>query len=168
MTCRYDSDVWSLGITMLELATAAFPYPPERNGRRLSFWDLLDAIVESPPPTPPAHFAPHFHAFIGACLQKEPSHRASSSQLLHHPLFAAAGTIDIGNGAKSKTHDHFATVIPPDATQAEACHAIAQPLVAPFRLLARMDRITFIASNGGVAANRSGLISFLISLATPL
>ena len=46
----YDSDVWSLGITLLELASGAFPYPPERNGHRLSFWDLLDAIVESPPP----------------------------------------------------------------------------------------------------------------------
>jgi len=84
----YDSDVWSLGITLLELATAAFPYPPERDGRRLSFWDLLDAIVESPPPTPPTHFAPHFHGFISACLQKEPTARASSTQLLAHPLLA--------------------------------------------------------------------------------
>ena len=91
----YDSDVWSLGITLLELATGAFPYPPERDGRRLSFWDLLDAIVESPPPTPPSHFAPQFHSFIGACLQKEPARRASSSQLLHHPLLASATAVDL-------------------------------------------------------------------------
>ena len=82
----YDSDVWSLGITLLELGNGAFPYPPERGGRRLSFWDLLDAIVESPPPTPPAHFGAPFHNFITACLQKEPSARASSSQLLGHPM----------------------------------------------------------------------------------
>ena len=82
----YDSDVWSFGITMLELATAAFPYPPERGGRRLSFWDLLDAIVESPPPTPPPHFGQPFHHLITACLQKEPSARATSTQLLHHPF----------------------------------------------------------------------------------
>jgi len=84
----YDSDVWSLGITLLELGNGAFPYPPERDGRRLSFWDLLDAIVESPPPTPPTHFSAPFHAFITACLQKEPAERASSSQLLDHPMLA--------------------------------------------------------------------------------
>jgi len=88
----YDSDVWSLGITLLELGNGAFPYHPERDGRRLSFWDLLDAIVESPPPTPPAHFSASFHAFITACLQKEPAGRASSTQLLHHPLLVGDST----------------------------------------------------------------------------
>ena len=93
----YDSDVWSLGITILELAMGSFPYPPERGGRRLSFWDLLDAIVESPPPTPPAHFSPPFHAFVTACLHKEPGARASSSQLLSHPaLSSAESAIDTG------------------------------------------------------------------------
>ena len=90
-TYSYDSDVWSFGITMLELATARFPYPHEHpDGRRLSFWDLLDAIVESPPPTPPSHFSPPFHSFISACLKKEPSSRATSSQLLEHPLILGA------------------------------------------------------------------------------
>lgn len=82
----YDSDVWSLGITLLELATRSFPYPNELDGRRLSFWDLLDAIVESPPPTPPAHFSPEFHALITSCLQKAPEARASSTQLMSLPL----------------------------------------------------------------------------------
>ena len=45
----------------------------------------------------------------------------------------AAGTIDVcskGNaGGKTRVYDHFAAVIPPDATQAEAYRAIAQPLV---------------------------------------
>lgn len=92
----FDSDVWSLGITLLELATAAFPYPNEAvGGRRLSFWDLLDAIVECPPPTPPAHFSAHFHGFISACLLKEPSARASSSQLLHHPMISAHPPVNL-------------------------------------------------------------------------
>lgn len=91
----YDSDIWSFGLTLLELATASFPYPHERNGKRLSFWDLLDAIVESPPPTPPATFSAQFHDFIGACLRKEPSERSSSTQLLSHSLLAMHADIDI-------------------------------------------------------------------------
>ena len=95
----YDSDVWSLGITLLELATGSFPYPPERNGRRLSFWDLLDAIVESPPPTPPTHFSSFFHDFAIACLHKEPASRASSSLLLEHSLLSegAADAVEVGD-----------------------------------------------------------------------
>jgi len=91
----YDSDVWSFGITLLELATASFPYPHERHGKRLSFWDLLDAIVESPPPEAPVHFSREFHSFVGACLRKEPSQRTSSSDLLAHPLLAQHGGLDI-------------------------------------------------------------------------
>ncbi|KAL3896121.1 MAG: hypothetical protein SGPRY_013343, partial [Prymnesium sp.] len=92
----YDSDLWSLGITLLELAIAAFPYKqsPAATAQRMSFWDLLDFIVESPPPTPPDHFSPEFHQLITACLQKEPSARASSSLLLSHTFLAAHQPLD--------------------------------------------------------------------------
>jgi len=84
----YDSDVWSLGITLLELAIASFPYLQGEafNAQRLSFWDLLHFIVESPPPSPPTHFSVEFHHLITCSLQKHPGTRASSSQLLEHPF----------------------------------------------------------------------------------
>ena len=114
----YDSDVWSLGITLLELGNGAFPYPHERNGRRLSFWDLLDAIVESPPPTPPAHFSPAFHAFITGCLQKEPAARATSTQLLAYPLLA-------GSNAAQQLPGHASTSAAMDVVE-WICAAIAR------------------------------------------
>ena len=64
----FDSDVWSLGLALLECATGRFPYPPETSGdgdessetapprappKTLGFWDLLDHIVREPAPTLP-------------------------------------------------------------------------------------------------------------------
>jgi len=87
----YDSDLWSLGITMLELAIGHFPYvrrPAAQQAQRLVFWDLLDYIVESPPPVPPPTFSAEFHSFCAACLQKQPEQRSSAVDLLQHPLLA--------------------------------------------------------------------------------
>ena len=90
----YNSDVWSLGITVLELSTGHFPYtgaddaaaPP----RRLAFWDLLHYIVENDPPVPPAGCSAALRDFANACLRKSPDERVSSSDLLGHAFCAAA------------------------------------------------------------------------------
>ncbi|KAI9472188.1 MAG: kinase-like domain-containing protein, partial [Benjaminiella poitrasii] len=42
------SDVWSLGITLMELALGRFPFPPE--GTPLSIFELLQHIVHEPVP----------------------------------------------------------------------------------------------------------------------
>ena len=58
----FDSDVWSLGLSLLECATGRFPYAleeHEENGERsngpktLGFWDVLDHVVREPAPTLP-------------------------------------------------------------------------------------------------------------------
>ena len=98
----YDSDVWSFGITILELATLRFPYPPAPPAapqQRLGFWDLLDCIVESPPPAPPATAAAPLASLVTACLQKQPAARASSSALLQHPFVAAHAARPLDAGA---------------------------------------------------------------------
>ena len=100
----YDSDVWSFGITILELATLRFPYPPAPPAapqQRLGFWDLLDCIVESPPPAPPATASAPLASLVTACLQKQPAARASGrarccSTLRRRPRRAAAGRGRVG------------------------------------------------------------------------
>ena len=42
----FDSDLWSLGLTMVECALGRFPYPPPSDaGVQLGFWELLEYIV---------------------------------------------------------------------------------------------------------------------------
>ena len=93
----FDSDVWSLGLSLLECALGRFPYPPcepgewtvgprekGADGCALGFWDLLDHIVEETPPRlgEGDAFSADFAAFIATCLVKEPGKRAAAGELL--------------------------------------------------------------------------------------
>lgn len=76
----YDAsaDIWSLGITIIELATGA---PPGR-GRPA---DLAATARESTPaPQLPASFSKQMRDFVSLCLQKDPTKRPSTTELLHH------------------------------------------------------------------------------------
>ncbi|VAI51763.1 unnamed protein product [Triticum turgidum subsp. durum] len=71
------SDIWSLGLIIVECATGKFPYPP-----RESFYELLEAVVDQPSPSAPAdQFSEEFCSFFSACMQKEASHRPSAQVL---------------------------------------------------------------------------------------
>eukprot|EP00252_Welwitschia_mirabilis_P023431 TRINITY_DN6611_c0_g1_i1.p1 TRINITY_DN6611_c0_g1~~TRINITY_DN6611_c0_g1_i1.p1 ORF type:complete len:355 (-),score=65.55 TRINITY_DN6611_c0_g1_i1:84-1148(-) len=85
---EYSSDIWSLGLVLLECATGHFPYtPPEQEEGWPSFYELLEAVVEQPAPSAPQdRFAPEFCSFISACVQKDPKQRMSASNLLNHPF----------------------------------------------------------------------------------
>ena len=93
----FDSDVWSLGLSLLECALGRFPYPPSEPGKwtvgplekgadgcALGFWDLLDHIVEESPPRlgEGDAFSAEFASFIATCLVKEPGKRAAAGELL--------------------------------------------------------------------------------------
>uniref|UniRef100_A0A182XBV2 mitogen-activated protein kinase kinase n=1 Tax=Anopheles quadriannulatus TaxID=34691 RepID=A0A182XBV2_ANOQN len=85
-TAGYDikSDVWSLGITMVEIATGRFPYATWRT----PFEQLKQVVKDDPPRLPKsAHpdaedFSPEFHAFTVSCLQKKYQLRANYEHLL--------------------------------------------------------------------------------------
>ncbi|KAJ6295791.1 hypothetical protein OIU78_023757 [Salix suchowensis] len=64
----YSSDIWSLGLVVLECAIGHFPYMQSEDQQGWpSFYELLEAIVHSPPPSAPAdQFSPEFCSFVSA------------------------------------------------------------------------------------------------------
>ncbi|KAH1055254.1 hypothetical protein J1N35_033319 [Gossypium stocksii] len=62
------SDIWSLGLVLLECATGQFPYsPPDQAAGWTNFYELMEQIVEQPPPCAPSdRFSPEFCSFISA------------------------------------------------------------------------------------------------------
>ncbi|XP_010262013.1 PREDICTED: mitogen-activated protein kinase kinase 2-like [Nelumbo nucifera] len=83
----YKSDIWSLGVVLLECATGKFPYSPPQQEGWTNFYELMEAIVDGPPPCVPAdQFSPEFCSFISACVQKDPQNRQSAQELMKHPF----------------------------------------------------------------------------------
>ncbi|OKL64184.1 hypothetical protein UA08_01006 [Talaromyces atroroseus] len=81
-TYSVQSDVWSLGLSVIECAKGRYPYPPETY---TNIFSQLHEIVHGEPPTMPDDFSDNAHAFVRACLDKNPNNRPSYAQLLRHP-----------------------------------------------------------------------------------
>ncbi|XP_077988577.1 dual specificity mitogen-activated protein kinase kinase 5-like [Glandiceps talaboti] len=81
------SDVWSLGVFLLETAQGRFPYPTTPRDQELSAIDLLQCIVhENPPRLPRGQFSDQFVDFVEQCMQKNPSNRSKPEALMRHPF----------------------------------------------------------------------------------
>jgi len=87
------ADVWSLGITLLEVAEGVFPYPQWHTP-----FEQLRLVVEGPAPVPTSgRFSPKFTQFLNICLRKTVEERAAYDQLLRHPfILEREDNVDIG------------------------------------------------------------------------
>ena len=65
---NFKSDIWSLGLILLECALGRFPYaPPDQSETWESIFELIETIVDKPPPIPPSEqFSTEFCSFISA------------------------------------------------------------------------------------------------------
>ncbi|CAF1167609.1 unnamed protein product [Didymodactylos carnosus] len=105
------SDIWSLGLSLIEMAVGRYPIPPpsvqdidalfkqDPHGceprpegfgcqKGLAIFELMEWIVnEAPPSLPRKHFSPEFCDFIDRCLKKSTSERADLNTLLHHAFY---------------------------------------------------------------------------------
>uniref|UniRef100_A0A8C4DVP6 Dual specificity mitogen-activated protein kinase kinase 1 n=1 Tax=Dicentrarchus labrax TaxID=13489 RepID=A0A8C4DVP6_DICLA len=117
-----QSDIWSMGLSLVEMAIGRFPIPPPdakeleqifgfpvegeaassesspkprppgRPGSSygpdsrppMAIFELLDYIVNEPPPKLPGIFSPEFQDFVNKCLIKNPAERADLKQLTVH------------------------------------------------------------------------------------
>lgn len=81
---HYDirSDVWSLGISMIELATGKFPY----NSWGTPFEQLKQVVKDDPPRLPSGEFTAEFEEIITQCLMKNFKERPNYDALLAHPF----------------------------------------------------------------------------------
>ncbi|XP_034242418.1 dual specificity mitogen-activated protein kinase kinase 4 [Thrips palmi] len=90
----YDvrSDVWSLGITLMEVATGHFPYPKWNS----VFEQLYQVVQGDAPQLEPYHngnhFTEEFVTFVNTCLIKEETQRPKYNRLLEHDFIKRSET----------------------------------------------------------------------------
>lgn len=89
----YDvkADVWSLGVTALELAKGLPPMADVHPMR------AIYKIPFAPPPAlpDPEAWSPEFVDFIAQCVNKDQAARLSAEQLLQHPFIVSAGPLSV-------------------------------------------------------------------------
>ena len=81
------SDVWSVGATIIEMATGKHPWPDFHNNLAALFHIATSGKT---PPVPPS-LPPAAQDFLARCFCLDPAERDSASELLAHPWILQTG-----------------------------------------------------------------------------
>lgn len=76
------ADIWGIGCIVVEMATGRPPWENLSNPLTAMFHIASATTI----PEFPTHLSPTAHAFLLLCFDKNPSTRASASELLQHPF----------------------------------------------------------------------------------
>ncbi|GLJ36384.1 hypothetical protein SUGI_0730350 [Cryptomeria japonica] len=74
----FKADIWSLGITAIELACGKSPYMKK---------DTVEEIVADIPELRGVKFSTYFKDMVSRCLHEDPNERPTAEELLKHRCF---------------------------------------------------------------------------------
>ena len=85
----FMSDIWSLGLVLMECATGKYPFHEHAN-----CIEVAQTILDAEIPELPAGFSREFRDFVKQCLHRDPDRRQPAEVLFGSPWL-------VGNGAVS-------------------------------------------------------------------
>lgn len=83
--CPYDisSDIWSLGLTLVEAATGKWPFP-DCSDKLIEY--MMQVMEHEVPMVSDPSYSSELRAFVSLCLLKDPLKRPQAEELLTHPF----------------------------------------------------------------------------------
>ncbi|KAG2386718.1 hypothetical protein C9374_002462 [Naegleria lovaniensis] len=81
----FDSDIWSLGLTIAQLGMGIFPFTLKPEFTIWSMFEHLEETGSEPFPIDEKEYSPEFKSFVYQCMTFDRKKRPSASQLMNHP-----------------------------------------------------------------------------------
>ncbi|EAT90219.2 hypothetical protein SNOG_02007 [Parastagonospora nodorum SN15] len=126
-TYSVQSDIWSLGLTIIECALGCYPYPPETYN---NIFSQLSAIVDGEPPDlPPEGYSDAARNFVRGCLHKIPNLRPTYAMLLQHAWLAPLAKPET---ITEEDEDEVVAATEADAGEAAGDKGLPEPIDAVF------------------------------------